>query len=99
MALSYEIDSKLKALAPIVDEHSEWYNRVMRATFYPERAGDPFEPPASFATWLNDAAQDDFVGRATLEKLRKMQVEVPCNCSFSASSLPLFIWQLPQCRT
>ncbi|HEY0901719.1 MAG TPA: diguanylate cyclase [Micavibrio sp.] len=76
MALSYEIDSKLKALAPIVDEHAEWYNRVMRAIFYPERAGDPFPPPASFVAWLNDAAQDDFVGKATLEKLRKMQTEL-----------------------
>ncbi len=76
MALSYEIDSKLKALAPIVDEHAEWYNRVMRAIFYPERAGDPFEPPQSFAAWLNQVAHDDFVGSATIEKLRKMQAEL-----------------------
>lgn len=76
MALSYEIDSKLKALTPILDEHSEWYNRVMRVIFYPERAGESFEPPHSFTTWLSDAAQDDFVGKATLEKLRKMQGEL-----------------------
>ncbi len=76
MALSYEIDSKLRALAPILDQHAEWYNRVMRAIFYPERAGEKFEPPQSFAAWLNDAAQDDFVGKATIEKLRKMHTEL-----------------------
>lgn len=76
MALSYEIDSKLKAISPIVDEHAEWYSRVLRAVFFPERAGDPFEPPKSFIAWLNDAAQDDFVGKATIEKLKKMQMEL-----------------------
>ena len=76
MALSYEIDSKLKALAPIVDEHAEWYSRVLRAVFYPERAGDPFDPPQTFARWLNDASHDDFVGKATIEKLSKLQIEL-----------------------
>ena len=76
MALSYEVDSKLKAISPIVDEHAEWYSRVLRAVFFPERAGDPFDPPKSFVAWLNDATQDDFVGKATIEKLKKMQVEL-----------------------
>jgi diguanylate cyclase (GGDEF)-like protein len=76
MALSYEIDSKLKALAPIVDEHAEWYSRVLRAVFYPERAGDPFDPPQTFARWLNEASHDDFVGKATIEKLSKLQIEL-----------------------
>jgi GGDEF domain-containing protein len=49
---------------------------VLRAVFFPERAGDPFEPPKSFIAWLNDAAQDDFVGKATIEKLKKMQMEL-----------------------
>ena len=76
MALSYEVDSKLKALAPIVDEHVEWYSRVLRSVFYPERAGEPFEPPQTFVVWLGEAAQNDFVGSATLEKLRKIQIEL-----------------------
>lgn len=76
MALSYEIDSKLKALSPIVDEHAEWSSRVMRAVFYPERAGEVFDPPQNFAIWLNEAATDDFIGKATIEKLRKLQTEL-----------------------
>lgn len=76
MALSYEIDSKLKALAPIVDEHGEWYNRVMRSVFYPERSGDQFDPPQAFASWLTEASQDDFVAKATIDKLKKMQAEL-----------------------
>ncbi|MCM2343374.1 MAG: diguanylate cyclase [Alphaproteobacteria bacterium] len=76
MALTYEIDSKLKELSPIIDEHAEWYNRVMRAVFYPERSGDPFDPPQSFNTWMHSAAQDDFVAKVTLERLRKIQVEL-----------------------
>lgn len=76
MALSYEIDSKLKELSPIVDEHAEWYSRVLRSVFYPERAGEVFDPPQSFARWLSDASHEDFVGAATLDKLKKMQVEL-----------------------
>ncbi|QQG35558.1 MAG: diguanylate cyclase [Micavibrio aeruginosavorus] len=76
MALSYEIDSKLKELSPIIDEHAEWYNRVMRAVFYPERAGDPFDPPQSFSQWVVSASQDDFASKPTLERLRKIQGEL-----------------------
>lgn len=76
MALSYEIDSKLKALAPIVDEHAEWYSRVLRAVFYPERVGEPFEPPKTFGAWLAETADDGFIGKETLEKLNKMQIEL-----------------------
>jgi|JI10StandDraft_1071094.scaffolds.fasta_scaffold105606_2 diguanylate cyclase len=76
MTLSYEIDSKLKAISPIVDEHAEWFTRVMRAVFYPERAGEAFDPPQSFAVWLRESAQDDFVAKATLEKFKKMQTEL-----------------------
>jgi diguanylate cyclase len=76
MSLSYEIDSKLKALSPIVDEHAEWFSRVMRAVFYPERAGDAFDHPVSFVKWLMESSQDDFVAKATLDKLKKMQLEL-----------------------
>lgn len=76
MALSYEVDSKLKALAPIVDEHAEWYTRVLRTVFYPDRPSDHFSPPQSFAAWITEVEGDDFVASATLEKLKKMQAEL-----------------------
>lgn len=77
MSLSYEVDTKLKALAPIVDEHAEWYSRVLRTVFYPDQASDHFDPPHStFGAWLADVANDDFVGSVTLEKLKKMQAEL-----------------------
>jgi hypothetical protein len=33
MPLEYEVDNKLKALAPLLDEHAEWFGRLMRRLF------------------------------------------------------------------
>ncbi len=41
MALSYDLDSRLKALAPVLDEHAAWMRAVMVQLFYPDNSLPP----------------------------------------------------------
>ncbi len=76
MTLSYEVDSKLKTLAPVLDEHADWYSRVMRRIFYPEYVREEFDAPASFTVWVQQAAQDGFIGKVTLDRLVGLHAEL-----------------------
>jgi diguanylate cyclase len=73
MALSYEIDSKLKGLTPVLDEHADWYAQVLRRIYYPEEyaPNDFAESPDSFKTWVSEVQDEDIVEKATLESLEK----------------------------
>lgn len=74
MALKYEIDNRLKALAPVLDEHAEWFGRVMRRAFYPEisEAGNGLGIPEGFAVWSRDRAKTDFIDPETMAKLQAL---------------------------
>ena len=56
MPLHYETDSHLEDLAPVLDEHAEWFGKVMRWTFYPEEplSSQPLRAPQSFLTWIEE---------------------------------------------
>lgn len=75
MPLSYEIDGKLQHLAPVMDEHAEWYGRVMRAAFYPEGGGSVMTPD-SFNQWFRDVSADEFMDTPALTHLKKVHDEM-----------------------
>ncbi len=74
MALTYEVDNRLKAIAPVLDEHAEWFGNVMRRIIYPENypnAG-PLALPQSFKRWAGEAEKDTFIEKITLAGLRRI---------------------------
>jgi diguanylate cyclase (GGDEF)-like protein len=76
MPLTYEIDSKLKQLVPVMDEHAEWYGRVMRAAFYPEAAQGGIHSPEQFKTWLRTVEGEDFLDTHALARLKALHDEL-----------------------
>lgn len=71
MALNYEIDDKLKALSPVVDEHADWYTQIISRVFYPESFQDEasLQFPEQFKNWLYDVRDDDFIAQDTKARL------------------------------
>ena len=78
MPLTYEQDLRLKALAPVLDEHAEWFGRVMRALFYPGSDPDAVRPqvPESFAAWLKEAIAEDSIQKEFLDRIGSLHVEM-----------------------
>jgi diguanylate cyclase (GGDEF)-like protein len=78
MSLSYEIENRIKALSPILDEYSEWYGRVVRRSFYPSDTRLPGElaRPVSFKNWVDDPARTDFVEDSALDKMKSLTAEL-----------------------
>lgn len=70
MPLSYEVDGKLQHIAPVMDEHAEWYGRVMRAAFYPEEGGDGVLAPDRFNLWFREVEADEFIDARALQHLK-----------------------------
>lgn len=71
MALNYEIDDKLKALSPVVDEHADWYTQIISRVFYPRSFQDEASLtfPEQFKNWLYDVRDDDFIAEDTKARL------------------------------
>lgn len=78
MALSYEIDSKLKELAPVVDEHIDWYAQVLRRVYYPEEysQNDFMQPPQTLKGWLSEIREDDVIETVTLDHIEKAYTDM-----------------------
>lgn len=78
MPLSYEVDGKLQHLAPMMDEHAEWYGRVMRCAFYPEdkEYSAVSQAPASFDDWVSQAEGQEFIDTPALAHLKKVHDEL-----------------------
>lgn len=62
---------RFKALEPVLDEHAEWFGRVMRWTFYPDdpRSAEPLNDPTSFELWMRGARDDDFYEPDAINRL------------------------------
>lgn len=62
MTLEYNHDERLKALAPILDEYTEWFMQLLRRIMYPKdtQEGQVFSKPSSFLQWLDLAEQEKF---------------------------------------
>lgn len=74
MPVSYETESRLKALAPVLDEHAEWFGRAVRFIFYPEtqeRGRQKLGEPESFGHWIRDAAADEAFSRESIAELKE----------------------------
>lgn len=78
MALTYEVDDKLKALVPVLEEHAEWYGHVIRQTLYPEAytKEKQLPLPESFKNWLEEIKEDSFIEEITLERLKQLHSEL-----------------------
>ena len=78
MALNYEIDNRLKALAPVLDEHAAWYTGVVRFLFYPEKYEDNecLTMPVSFGGWVASERGGDFIEPVVLDNLDNIHAEL-----------------------
>lgn len=74
MPLAYDYDNTLKSIGPVIDEHEQWFDQIMRRTVYPElyEAGTQFPLPASFERWVADAEKNAFIEKITISALRQM---------------------------
>ena len=74
MPLTYDQDSRLRALSPVLDEHAEWFGRVVRHIFYPEKkmAAEMLEIPESFDRWARDAEQDEATEKEAIAQMRRL---------------------------
>jgi len=78
MPLDYEIDSKLKALAPVIDEHAEWFGRATKRVFFPQafKGQEKLGVPESFQKWAKEAENYTFIEKVTLYDLKKLFEEL-----------------------
>lgn len=78
MPLDYDNENKLKGLAPILDEHAEWYGHVMRRVFYLEeyQPNDVLEVPESFTNWVDEVEQSEAIEKITLDRLVRLHAEL-----------------------
>jgi diguanylate cyclase len=73
MTLEYNLDTRLGALVPVLEEYSEWFLRVVSRIFYPdaEETEQGTARPESFYAWLEKAVQDGISASLT-QKLRSL---------------------------
>lgn len=78
MPLDYEVDSKLKALAPVIDEHAEWFGRATKRMFFAQafKGEEKLSVPDSFQKWASEARAYDFIEEVTLNDLKKVFEEL-----------------------
>lgn len=69
---------RFKALEPVLDEHAEWFGRVMRWTFYPDdsHSKEPINEPTSFQTWIKGIEGDDFYEPDSTERMADLYREL-----------------------
>lgn len=84
MPLDYDHDSRLKALSPVLDEHAEWFGRVIRQVFYPEQkmGAELLAAPESFDNWARDAQRDEAVEPATLTRMSRLHDDMRQTAAF-----------------
>ena len=84
MPLAYDQDSRLKALSPVLDEHAEWFGRILRQVFYPEQKmnADLLAAPESFDNWSRDAQRDEAVEATTLNRIRRLHDDMRQTAAF-----------------
>lgn len=78
MPLTYDQDTHLKALLPVLDEHGEWLGRIMRQIFYPETNQNPdtLAAPESFQAWIALVTGQELIPLETLDQLHRMHMDM-----------------------
>ncbi len=78
MNATYESESKLEKMTPVLDDHAEWYGQVVRRLFYPElyKNEGPLVRPDAFPQWVEDVQKEDFVGRPVIKGLKRIHDEM-----------------------
>lgn len=54
MASDYNNTEKFKALAPILEDYTNWFGMVAYIVAYPEESKSPLKTPSSFEEWLDN---------------------------------------------
>jgi diguanylate cyclase len=74
MPLDYDLDTRLKALSPVREEHTQWYSAIMRKAFYPETlaADHAIKKPESFLYWLKETGDSGLIDNTTLARMKKL---------------------------
>jgi diguanylate cyclase (GGDEF)-like protein len=83
MPLTYDQDSRLKALSPVLDEHAEWFGRVIRQVFYPDPNAnqDLLAAPDGFEHWAREAESEDAVEAPALLRMRRLYNDMRSSAS------------------
>ncbi len=76
MASNYEVDSKFRKLAAVLDDHAEWFGLAVRKIFYPETSEDPLDMPESFQAWLSEVQNEDFLQKSVLQNIKRVHDEL-----------------------
>lgn len=81
MSLAYEndLDDRLEALKPVLDEHEEWFSHVVRRLFYPEiqpAAKEDYKGTEMFERWSGDSKNREFVGGVTLDSISRIHADL-----------------------
>ena len=78
MPLTYDQDSQLNALSPVLDEHAEWFTRVIRHVFYPEKKmeNDLLAIPDSFESWATVISQIEGIQNEELDRVRRVHSDM-----------------------
>lgn len=78
MPVDYEMQQNLKALAPVLDEHADWYARLVKKIMYPETTESAQAPGISnsFGEWCAKARSEEIVDEATIGDLRRVYDEL-----------------------
>lgn len=73
MADRTEEQNPFKDLMLMLDEHAEWYGRVMRRIFYPEKyeRGSLLHAPETIKKWLKAMDEDGHLDSQSLSDIRK----------------------------
>jgi diguanylate cyclase len=74
MPLTYEENSRLKALSPVLDEHAEWFSRIIRQIFYPDLNVNAalLTAPDSFDHWAQEIQREDAIEEAALTRMLRL---------------------------
>jgi GGDEF domain-containing protein len=83
MALTYDQETRLKDLAPVLDEHAEWFGRIMRKIAYPdqEQGAERMVIPVSFKKWIASAQNDAIMAGDKIEALSNLYADLQNSAS------------------
>lgn len=75
MPLNYQIDGTLQRLAAALDEHADWYGRVIRHAFYAEEKIS-ITTPTYFNEWAQEVRGEEYINISALTRLMVLHNEL-----------------------
>ncbi len=77
MDTEFEAQNKLSKLAPVLEDHAEWYGQTLRRIFYSEqfRNDPPLERPDTLQRWI-DEESSDLIEKQLLQNVKRIHGEL-----------------------